>query len=194
MSKKKKDSKEEVKTVLDVLPIRFYDEDLGGFLLEDGSYMDLYEIVPSDRSNLQGDELDYNVMNFTRFLRLYSADIKFISMNFPISTSPQRRHLEKRLEKCTDMVRKLWLEREINELALLDQNIMRREYYLMYFSNDAESFIKNKTNIKKYVGYGRNKLVDEIDMEKKIQISTKLCNMNTLILPDDLKEYVYDED
>ena len=197
MSKKEKKTKsksKDISTTKDIIPIRSFNLDLQAFVLEDGTFLDMYEIVPSDRSNLQGDELNYNIINLMRFFRLYSADVKFISMSFPMSTSIQRKHLEKRLKKSPDEKRNLWLRREINELRNLEMHTMRREYYLMFFGRDKENLLKNKSNIEKYVGYGRNKLVESIDMEKKIQIVTKLNNMNTLILPDDLKEIAYDED
>ena len=193
--KKSKKKKEVVnKSALDILPIRFYDEAIGAFVYEDGTHMDLYNIVPSDRSNLQGDELQFNIYNSTRFYRLYSPDGKFISMNFPVNTSFQREYLENKKKLATDKVRKLWLEREIKELELLDQNVMRREYYLMFWGNDKEDFVKNKDNIEKWIGNGRSRLVEEIDKEKKIQIVRKICNMNSLILPDDLKEDVKDDE
>lgn len=193
--KKSKKKKEVVnKSALDILPIRFYDESIGAFVYEDGTHMDLYNIVPSDRSNLQGDELQFNIYNSTRFYRLYSPDGKFISMNFPVNTSFQREYLENKKKLATDKVRKLWLEREVKELELLDQNVMRREYYLMFWGNDKEDFVKNKDNIEKWIGNGRSRLVEEIDKEKKIQIVRKICNMNSLILPDDLKEDVKDDE
>lgn len=193
--KKNKKKKEVVnKSALDILPIRFYDEAIGAFVYEDGTHMDLYNIVPSDRSNLQGDELQFNIYNSTRFYRLYSPDGKFISMNFPVNTSFQREYLENKKKLATDKVRKIWLEREIKELELLDQNVMRREYYLMFWGNDKEDFVKNKDNIEKWIGNGKSRLVEEIDKEKKIQIVRKICNMNSLILPDDLKEDVKDDE
>lgn len=191
MSKKKETNKKQeiIKTNAEVLPIRFYDENLNCFILEDDSCLDIFNIVPSDRSNLQGDELQYNIINNMRFYRLYSQDIKLISMNFPVNTSLQRELLKTKIKTTTDEVRKLWLEREINELELLDKNVTRREFYFMYFGNNRDDFVKNKSNILKGIGFGRNKLVEEIEKEKKIQIIKKLCNMNSLILPNEWDIY-----
>ena len=190
MNRTKRNSRNDpqIKTMRDILPIRSYDEQIGSFILEDKSLLDLLQVMPADRDNLQGDELKYNIILSTRFYRLYAPDGKLISMNFPINTSLQRRHLQRRLKRTPDIVRKEWIEREIDELLTLDQNVMRREYYLMYFGKDADDFLKNKSRILKSMGYGRNKLVEEISKEKKIQIIRKICNMNTLILPDELEE------
>ena len=189
----KKKKQDPIKSTLDILPIRFYDDQVEGFIYEDGTYMDIFNVIPSDRRNLQGDELNYNIYNVTKFYRLYSPDGKFISMNFPVNTSLQRAYLQKKLKESTDKVRAQWIEREIRELELLDQNIMRREYYLMFWGSNREDFIKNKDNIEKWIGSGRARLVETMTKEKKMQIVKKICNMNSLILPDDLKEVEDDE-
>lgn len=190
---KKKNSNVD-KTILNILPIRKYDDSVGAFMYENGTYMDLFYIVPSDRSNLQADELQFNIYNNIKFYRLYYPDSKIISMNFPVNTAMQREYLQQKMKKATDKVRKLWLEREIEELNLLDQNVMRREYYLMFFGKNKDEFVKNKDNIEKWIGNGRSRLVEKLEKEKKIQIVRKLCNMNSLILPDDLKEDMRNDD
>ena len=91
--------KEENTTTLEILPIRSYDEQIGCFLLGDKSFLDILDVLPSDRDNLQGDELRYNIMLNTRFYRMYAPDGKLISMNFPINTSVQRAHLQHKLKK-----------------------------------------------------------------------------------------------
>ena len=167
MFKGKKEKKEtvDIKTTLEILPIRSYDESIDCFKLKDGSYLDIMDILPSDRNNLQGDELRFQIMKTIRFYRLYAPDSKLISMNFPVNTSVQRDFLEKKLKRAADPVRKLWLEREIRELELVDQNVMRREYYLMIFGDKKENMIKNKTQIRSLIGHGRNRITKEMSKE-----------------------------
>ena len=181
--KKKSKEKEIIKNNLDILSIRGYDEELEAFFCEDGSYLDFFEIVARDRQNLQDDAV-----------RLYSPDHKDIGLNFPINTSLQRNNLEWKLKKTNDPVRKKWLTREINELLTLDSNIDRKEFYRMYFGSNKEELQKNRINILTWLGRGRSRIVKEIDKEKKIQIIKKLCNMNTLIIPDELREGYNDEE
>lgn len=187
LGRKKEKKPEAVRSNLEVLAVRSYDEGAGCFVMEDHTYMDLFQILSSDRSNQQGDELQYSIYNFTRFFRLYGPDSKIISMNFPVNTSFQRGVLGRKVRKTTDDVRRGWLDRETEELARLDQNIMRKEFYYMYFGKNREDMLKNKNNIEKWIGFGRSPLVQGIEKEKKIQIIRKLCNMNTLILSDELK-------
>lgn len=184
----KKEKKEIIKTNLEILAIRRYDEELEAFIMEDGSFLDLLEIVARDRQNLQDDAVRFDIMTLTKFERLYANDHKDIGLNFPINTSLQRNNLEKKLKKTSDPVRRKWLLREIDELLTLDSNIDRKEFYRMIFGSNGEEFLKNRTNILAWLGRGRSKIIKEIDKEKKIQIMRKLCNMNSLIIPDELRE------
>lgn len=184
----KKEKKEIIKTNLEILAIRRYDEELEAFIMSDGSFLDLLEIVARDRQNLQDDAVRFDIMTLTKFERLYANDHKDIGLNFPINTSLQRNNLEKKLKKTNDPVRRKWLLREIDELLTLDSNIDRKEFYRMIFGSNSEEFLKNRTNILAWLGRGRSKIIKEIDKEKKIQIMRKLCNMNSLIIPDELRE------
>lgn len=190
----KKEKKEIIKTNLEILAIRRYDEELEAFIMEDGSFLDLLEIVARDRQNLQDDAVRFDIMTLTKFERLYANDHKDIGLNFPINTSLQRNNLEKKLKKTSDPVRRKWLLREIDELLTLDSNIDRKEFYRMIFGSNREEFLKNRTNILAWLGRGRSKIIKEIDKEKKIQIMKKLCNMNSLIIPDELREVQDNED
>ena len=190
----KSDKKEIIKTNLEILAIRRYDEELEAFIMADGSFLDLLEIVARDRQNLQDDAVRFDIMTLTKFERLYANDHKDIGLNFPINTSLQRNNLEKKLKKTSDPVRRKWLLREIDELLTLDSNIDRKEFYRMIFGSNREEFLKNRTNILAWLGRGRSKIIKEIDKEKKIQIMKKLCNMNSLIIPDELREVQENED
>ena len=192
--KKKSKEKEIIKNNLDILSIRGYDEELEAFFCEDGSYLDFFEIVARDRQNLQDDAVRFDIATLTKFERPHSPDHKDIGLNFPINTSLQRNNLEWKLKKTNDPVRKKWLTREINELLTLDSNIDRKEFYRMYFGSNKEELQKNRINVLTWLGRGRSRIVKEIDKEKKIQIIKKLCNMNTLIIPDELREGYNDEE
>ena len=74
------------------------------------------------------------------------------------------------------------------ELILLDENIQRREYYLMYFANNEDTFERNRSDLLTLVGTGKNKLVREMGKGKKIQVIRKLNNMNMLIIPGEFEE------
>lgn len=194
--KKNKDKKKKVdiKSILQLFPVRKYDDSVDSFILNDGSYLDFLEIQAKDRANMQDDEISYEIFSLTRFFRLYSPDCKFISMSFPISTAVQRDNIEFALSNVIDPIRQEWLLRELDELKQLEKTVVRREFYLMFFGRDKDDFIKNKENILTFVGMGRNKFAKKVDRRKKYQIMKKLSNMNSLIIPDFLEtEGEYDD-
>ena len=81
------------KNNLDILPIRYYDEDAGAFVLNDGSYFDIYEKVADDVDNMMEDEVQMLMIRLAKFLKLYKDDIKIISMNFPTNLLSQEKRL-----------------------------------------------------------------------------------------------------
>lgn len=192
--KKKKDKDnvkkvgEKIYTNLEILKIRRYDEEKKCFEMDDGSSLDLLEIIPRDRDNASDDDVRLDMYRMMRFYRLFSSDIKILSLNFPISTSGQQDALMRAIKATSSPVRIKWMEREIEELILLDENIQRREYYLMYFANNEDTFERNRSDLLTLVGTGKNKLVREMGKGKKIQVVRKLNNMNMLIIPGEFEE------
>ena len=83
---------------------------------------------------------------------------------------------------------RLWLRREIQELIKLDENIQRKEFFMMIFADSVKSLEKNRQDVMSLIGTGRSKAVRAMEKEKKLKIVRKLCNMNTLLLPDELME------
>lgn len=166
----------------EILPVRYYDDEVNAFVLRNGKYVNFLEVISKDRPNMQADELQYDVLSIARFYKLYKDDIKWITLNFPVNTSRQQEAKRKMLKATNDPVRKKWLNRHINELLRLDKNITKREYYLMCFGEDKEAYISNITSILNYIGSGREKIVTEMSKEKRIYILKKLNNMSSLII------------
>ena len=180
--KKKKEKKAEpavVKTNLDILPIRRYDEKLKAFILKDGRMLDIVEKTADDVDNMLEDEIQYLMISFARFLKLYADDIKLVTMNFPTNTINQQKHLESILERTNDPVRRKWLQRSISELQKVDRGTRKREYYLMIFSEDVKSHMEHMKEVST-MGDG----VREMTFEKKVKILYKLNNMNSLVIAE----------
>ena len=177
-NEKKKKKPEIVKTNLDILPIRHYDEKLGCFILDDKSCLDILQIISRDVNNLSDDELRREIYGLIKVFKTVGADIKLMSMNFPLNTSKQREMLRHHLEKASDDVRRKWIQRQIEELETVDENIHTSNFYLLYFGSDEADFLKNREIIDKYVCNGLDALAEHIDKLQKYQIMIKLCNMN----------------
>ena len=197
MSKDKAEKKKEStvrKTILDVLPVRSYDDEEEAFVLKGGLYMDILEVVLKDRINASDDEIEYDILTLAKFYKVYEGDIKWIALNFPVDTSVQRDNKMKILERTHDPVRQRWLRRQIAELEKIDSHLQRRESYLQIFGHDKQEFAKNKAKVLTELGRGRAGLVTEMDKDKKLTVIYKLSNMSSIIRPPQKEERYYDEE
>lgn len=168
------------KNNLDILPIRYYDEDAEAFVLADGSYFDVYEKVADDVDNMMEDEVQLLMIRFAKFLKLYKDDLKIISMNFPTNLLTQQKRLEKRMQETRDPVRKKWLARSIDELQRAEKGTRKREYYFVLMSKTAEEHYDQVQQLS-ILGDG----VRKMSLDKKLQIVYKLCNPNSLIVREE---------
>lgn len=175
------------KTNKDILPIRYYDDDVKAFVLEDGSYLDLFEKTADDIDNMLEDEIQYKMINFAKFLKMYKDDFKIVTLNFPTNTLAQQKHLKKIFEHTNDPVRRKWLQRSITELERADKGTRKKEYYFIIISENLEAHYEH---IKQMGILGSS--VREVSMDKKAQILYKLCNMNSLIVREDEEDDMED--
>lgn len=169
-----------------LLPLRYYSDESEAFVISDGSFLDILSVRTKDRKNLKDEEIKYYIYRYTKFYKQYEGDLKYISMNFPVDTSYQRKYMSNYSKKTLDKNRQKWLERKIAEFNNLDDVVNRREYYLMYFAKNKEELIKNRSIIKNF-SIGRNNLFLAIEATEKFQVMKKLLNMNTLIVKEELK-------
>lgn len=169
-----------------LLPLRYYSDESEAFVISDGSFLDILSVRTKDRKNLKDEEIKYYIYRYTKFYKQYEGDLKYISMNFPVDTSSQRKYMSNYSKKTLDKNRQKWLERKIAEFNNLDDVVNRREYYLMYFAKNKEELIKNRSIIKNF-SIGRNNLFLAIEATEKFQVMKKLLNMNTLIVKEELK-------
>ena len=189
--RKKEGKKKDIRSCLDIIPIREYDDSLETFKLENGRYMDIRKIIPRDLGNMSEDEKQIERMNLNKVFKTVEIDMKFVSMNFPLNTNKQKSVLLEYRKKARDEVRIKWIDRQIRELELCDSNINTRNFYLFFFADNEKEFIKNKELLEKYTAAGTVRLTTEITKNEKIQIVTKFNNMNTTI---DLMDEAMKED
>lgn len=180
MAKKKEKKQVIAKTSLDILPIRFYD-DVDAFLLKNNEYLDVLQILPRDLNNISDDEIKMEMYNFVKILKTIACDYNLISINFPLNTINQREILEHHQEKVQDETRRIWIDRKINELELADSNITTLNFYFLFWGKNKKDFIKTKDEVLKYLTGGIRPLAQEIAKNEKIQVISKLSNMNTTI-------------
>lgn len=181
VEKKKKEVKPGIRSMSDLIPIRMYDKDIEAFILSKGRYMDILRVIPKDIQNLGEDDIKMEFINLIKIFRTVGIDIKFISMNFPLNTQSQRDTLLYHKEKAKDEVRKKWLDREIDELLRTDSGILTREFYIEYFANSKDEFLKRRETIEKYTLSGSRKIAEKISRKEKLAILEKKANMNTVV-------------
>ena len=75
--KKKEKKPEVVKTCLDIIPVRSWDASVDAFCLSNGSYMDMFRVIPRDLQNIAEDELELEIFRFTKLLKTVAFDLKF---------------------------------------------------------------------------------------------------------------------
>lgn len=99
---KKQKKAEASKNTLQLLPERYYDDELDAFVIENDMtgyrYMDLIEIKSQDLNNLSEDEVYFNMAKLSRFFKRYEIDIKLIALNFPSDMSKQKKYYMKKRE------------------------------------------------------------------------------------------------
>lgn len=177
--KKDKDAQEEKrKTNLEILPHRYYDDEHECFIMEDKSCFDLLSIIPRDIENMADDELHMEVYQQEKNYKLIGEDLKFISMKFPINCSCQKNILKHHRDKATDEIRLKWINRQIEEIETIENNIHSSKFYLFYFGKDLKEFLKTRETLNKYLCLGLDKLCETVESYQKIQIVNQICNMN----------------
>lgn len=177
---RKKNKSSAIKTCKDLIPIRRYDEEAGGFILEGGRYMDILKIIPKDLDNMSEDELKLEMMNLIKTFRTVGIDMKFTSINFPLNADMQKDILAYYGDSAADIVRKKWIERQINELERVESGVQTRNFSLMFFGDNRDNFIKNKEIVQKYTQGGYRSQTEDISKSEKVHILAKLANMNTI--------------
>lgn len=173
---KKRLPKKIAQQVSNILPICYYDEPENAYVMEDGSYLDMVQIVSKDLLNASLDEVQYDCLRFSKFYKTYIDDTKIIAMNFPCVTGSQQQFLSRKMKKEKNPKYKKWLQTSLNEMIFLEKNSTSREFFLMFFSSEKEQHTKDLLSLKSLLASAGSILVKEISPEKKEKIIYKMNN------------------
>lgn len=171
----------------DYIPITDY-TDFGAFSLRNGGYLDLLQIVCKDLNSIKDYDLEFDIMGFSGLYKTYADDIKIITMNYPVNVRSQISYCKNLQERSENPACIADLDDEVEKLEYAHENFHEREFYLMFFSKNAETYRQNLTRIKTYIG--RSGCVAEMELNKKIQILRKIANMNMNIAVDREPDYI----
>ena len=126
------------RTVLDVFPIRDYQEPF--YLTDDNQLIDIFQIRGKSYYNASDEEVNSMVDTSAAFYRIYKPDLKFISLNYPTNTRQQQAFLAYKLqqpglEKFRDLINE-----KLSALQYLEDNTTDREAFVMVFARNENHY------------------------------------------------------
>ena len=99
----KKANSENAKQISDILPFKNYDDTHHCYKDNNtGKCMDFIKIMPKDLIGASDSEIEYDDLKFAKFYKIYSDDIKYIGINFPVDTSSQQSYIKSVMERTKD--------------------------------------------------------------------------------------------
>lgn len=152
------------------------------FRLKDGMYMDIVMIISKDLENASEEDVNRDMWSLTNLFKVYTEDLKLISLNFPTNTKTQQAYFEHKITHCMHPLLKPILEEKYEELLDYERTTICREHYLMYWGKTYDDLIRNRNIIISAVGRG---LCSKIPLSKKIQIMFSMNNMASSVFYDE---------
>lgn len=135
----KKKEKQEVLDIREDIPIRRYDKQKKCFQRENGSYSNLYQIIPRDLVNSDVDEIEMDCFKWAKFLKIYGLDIEIISMMFPCNTHTQQEYWKKRMRNNTNPLYHEMIKRKLAELEYREKHAVTKQFFIqVFFADDNE--------------------------------------------------------
>ena len=165
------------KTTVDLLPFIRVEKNI--FYMRDDTYMDIFRITTKDLISASASELDFDMLQFEKFYKMYFADFKIVGINFPTDTKKQQQFYLHKINDTDNPLFKEILQTKYEELVDVNTYYTDREYYLMIFCKTYEKYLEAKNII--LVTLGNTNLVSEISVDRKIDVITKMCNKATSI-------------
>lgn len=132
-------------TILESFPIRSWkstsrEEGKGYFLLEDGSVLDIFQVIGRSYLHASEDEFRRRVESDTFFYRQYRADFKIVSMNYPTMLTKQKQYLLRRAEQEPYGPIRNTLLQKADILQWLENNTTDRQIFFFLFAGDEHQY------------------------------------------------------
>lgn len=150
--------------------------DFNAFTDKNGGIVELMQINTRDLFSAKVEDVEYDMGCWSLLLKTYMNDLKIIYMGYPVEVTSQVAYIEKRLSKTKNPIFRKELEGEKQELIQAHKENLAKEFYLMIFSKDQKEYNSNMNRI--YAILGRAGIINFLPLPKKIQILSKMQNMN----------------
>ena len=182
--KQEKTTAKEVQRLLisEIFPVIAGDEKESCFLLENGTYMDMFQINSKDLASSPEDIVMFDNYTWDIFYKTYAKDIKILSFYFPADTLEQRNYISYKLYNTETPVFKDMLYDKLEEAEFIAKNRKDREYVLMFFASSVDDLREKRAVIFGNLSRPAVPLVRRITYEKKEKILYKLGNSSEVIL------------
>lgn len=182
--KQKKAAAKEVQRLLisEIFPVIAGDEKESCFQLENGTYMDMFQINSKDLASSPEDIVMFDNYTWDIFYKTYAKDIKILSFYFPADTLEQRNYISYKLYNTENPVFKDMLYDKLEEAEFIAKNRKDREYVLMFFASSIDDLREKRAVIYGNLSRPALPLVRRIPYEKKEKILYKLGNSSEVIL------------
>lgn len=171
----------EIESIKKVIPFVGYDEETQCFVSQDGSYMNLYRIVPRDLVNSDVDEIEMDCFKWAKFYKTYGMDVGITTMMFPADTRIQQNYWRKKERTNQNPAYRDMLKRKVEELQYREKHTATKEFFLSFIFATREEICDAVKVIDSTLGIGVQGMLEEIEKEKKLQILFKLGNKNSMI-------------
>ena len=169
------------KSITELIPIRYYDQTLNAYVLDDNSYMNLIKINTKDIYSESEEEREWDNMRFSKLYQTYPGELKFIILNFPTNTSVQQEYWKHKISMTANPILRRQQEEKLYQLEWLQSNSTKREFYMLYYAADKEELKKATNDILVVMGTGRDGLAESLSQTKKHQILFKISNKSAQI-------------
>ena len=182
--KQKKAAAKEVQRLLisEIFPVIAGDEKESCFQLENGTYMDMFQINSKDLASSPEDIVMFDNYTWDIFYKTYAKDIKILSFYFPADTLEQRNYISYKLYNTENPVFKDMLYDKLEEAEFIAKNRKDREYVLMFFASSIDDLREKRAVIYGNLSRPALPLVRRIPYEKKEKILYRLGNSSEVIL------------
>ena len=168
--------------ISEIFPVIAGDEKESCFLLENGTYMDMFQINSKDLASSPEDIVMFDNYTWDIFYKTYAKDIKILSFYFPADTLEQRNYISYKLYNTENPVFKDMLYDKLEEAEFIAKNRKDREYVLMFFASSIDDLREKRAVIFGNLSRPAVPLVRRITYEQKEKILYKLGNSSEVIL------------
>lgn len=141
--------------------------------MSNDTYVQIYKYKSYDLNLLNVEEKRILIQQFANFLRIYSDDIKNVSLMFPVNTTEQQHYWMMKYENAKTQIQKELSAERLLRLKAIQTHFKTQTHYCYIFSNTVQEMEDKMRSIPQY-----HSLIDPkpLTREEKEQLLYRLNN------------------